>query len=64
VGLILALFGALALGYEVFRVEHKRDSNQNVIGAERTFWIPPVVSGIALVSGLLLTAVSAQPKDE
>ena len=48
VGFILVVLGALALGYEGFA----RAAREK----ERTVWIPPVVGGIALVSGLLLLA--------
>ena len=48
IGFILVLLGALALGYEsFFHVAGERG---------RALWVPPVVGGIALVSGLLLLA--------
>ena len=48
IGFILVLLGALVLGYEgFFHTAGER---------ERTVWVPPVVGGIALVSGLLLLA--------
>jgi hypothetical protein len=52
IGFILVVFGALALGYEGF-VHAAREKHQTV-------WVPPVVGGIALVSGLLLQAVSGR----
>ena len=48
IGFILVVLGALALAYEAFARAAR--------GADRTLWIPPVVGGIVLVSGLLLLA--------
>jgi len=62
IGIILVILGSLALAYETFRAE--RDKTTPVVVAERTVWIPPVVGGITLVSGLLLTAVAYRQKEE
>jgi hypothetical protein len=64
IGIILIILGALSLGYETYRVEHEKARGNQNPGAGRTVWIPPVVGGIALVSGLLLTAVATRPRDE
>jgi hypothetical protein len=65
VGIILIVIGALALGYETYRVEHDKAAKQNAAAKpERTIWIPPVVGGIALVTGLLVTAIAVRPKDD
>jgi hypothetical protein len=61
VGIILVVLGALGLGYQGFTYVTK----EKVVDAgpvqvtrdkENSVWIPPVVGGIALVSGLLLIA--------
>ena len=49
IGFVLVVLGALALGYEAF-VRATSEMTQAV-------WVPPVVGGIALVSGLLVLAV-------
>lgn len=51
IGFVLVIVGALALGYESFAL---------VAQKERMVWVPPVASGIALVSGLLLLAVTGR----
>ena len=52
IGFILVLLGALALGYEGFF---------HAAGEKgRALWVPPVVGGIALVSGLLLLAAQGR----
>ncbi len=63
IGIILVLIGALSLAYETFRVERDK-VNQNVAAGERAVWIPPVVGGITLVSGLILTAVAYRSKED
>jgi len=64
IGIILVIVGSLALGYETFRAERDKN-NKNPAGAsERTIWIPPVVGGITLVFGLILTAVASRPKED
>ena len=63
IGIILALIGALALAYETFRIERDK-ANRNPAAGERTVWIPPVVGGITLVSGLILTAVAYRSKED
>jgi hypothetical protein len=63
IGLILVLVGALALAYETFRGERAR-AGSNPPAGERTLWIPPVVAGITLVSGLILTAAAYRSKEE
>jgi hypothetical protein len=61
VGLILVVLGALALGYQGFTYvtrEKVVDAGPVQVSADRekTVWIPPVVGGIAVVSGLVLLA--------
>ncbi len=59
-GLLLVLFGALALGYQYFtyvtRDEVDADGGRVVVDRLHTLWVPPVVGGIVVVSGLLLVA--------
>ena len=59
VAIVLVILGALALAYQGFTyVAHEPvaqiGSVQVTTEKEKTFWIPPVVGGITLVSGLLL----------
>ena len=65
VGIILVVLGALGLGYQGFTYVTK----EKVVDAgpiqvsrdkENTVWIPPVVGGIALVSGLILLATGSR----
>jgi hypothetical protein len=65
VGIVLVILGALALGYGGFTYV----TRQNLVDAgpvqitanrEKTVWIPPVVGGIAVVTGLLLLATSSR----
>lgn len=62
IGIILVVLGALALAYETFRGERDKDNPAAATG--RTVWIPPVVGGITLVAGLLLTAVAARQRED
>lgn len=52
VGLILVILGALALGYQGFT----HAASEETFGASDELSVPPLVSGIAVVSGLLLLA--------
>ncbi len=59
VGIILVILGVLGLGYGGFSYvteEKIIDAGPIEVSADkqRTVWIPPVVGGIVLVSGLLL----------
>jgi hypothetical protein len=60
IGLLMVLFGALALGCQgltyVSREEVNVDGEQVVRDQFHTIWVPPVVGGIVVVSGLLLVA--------
>jgi len=65
VGIVLVILGALALGYGGFTYvtrEKVVDAGPVQVTADRekTVWIPPVVGGIAVVSGLLLIATSGK----
>lgn len=62
IGLVLVLIGALALAYETFRERARAGGNPPT--GEQTLWIPPVVAGITLVSGLILTAAAYRSKEE
>lgn len=64
-GIVLVILGALALGYGGFTYvtrEKVVDAGPVQVTADRekTVWIPPVVGGIAVVSGLLLIATSGK----
>lgn len=52
VGLILVILGALALGYQGFA----HAASEETFGASDELSVPPLVSGIVVVSGLLLLA--------
>ena len=59
VGLILVMLGGLALGYQGFtHVADERPAGvaEEAGRARETPTVPPVASGIAMVSGLLLLA--------
>ena len=60
VGLILVALGAAALGWEGFTYVTTEQVPSEGVPATRTWahtlWIPPVVSAIALVAGLILLA--------
>jgi len=67
-GIVLVVLGALALGYGGFTYV----TRENVVDAgpvqvtadrEKTVWIPPVVGGIAVVSGLILLAGGTRRAD-
>lgn len=65
VGIILVVLGALGLGYQGFTyvtTEKVVDAGpvQVTRDKENTVWIPPVVGGIALVSGLILLATGGR----
>jgi hypothetical protein len=60
-GIVLVVLGALALGYGGFTYvtrENVVDAGPIQVSADRqkTVWIPPVVGGIAVVTGLILLA--------
>jgi uncharacterized membrane protein YuzA (DUF378 family) len=63
--LVLVILGALALGYQGFTYEARVPIDQ--VGSvevatakQQTVWIPPVVGGIAIVSGLILLVSSTR----
>ena len=65
VALALIIVGALALGYQGFTYvtrEKVVDAGPVQVTAdrERTVWIPPVVGGIAVATGLVLLAVGGR----
>jgi hypothetical protein len=61
VGIVLVIIGALALAFPSFAFttyEPVADAGSVQVTAkkEKTVWVPPVASGIAVVSGLILVA--------
>ncbi len=60
VGLILVILGALALGYQGFA----HAASEETFGASDELSVPPLVSGIAVVSGLLLLASGGRRADD
>lgn len=65
VGIILVVLGALALGYQGFTYVARDtvvDAGPVQVTADRqkTVWIPPVVGGIAVVTGLIMLATSSK----
>jgi hypothetical protein len=64
IGFILVILGALALGYQGFTFVTPEkvggDEGQTIRKRAHTIWIPPVVSGIVVVSGLLLIATDSR----
>jgi hypothetical protein len=68
IGIILLVLGGLALVYQGFTFVTKEkvvDVGPVEVTADRkeTVWIPPVVAGIAAVSGLVLLAAASGRKD-
>lgn len=66
IGFLLVLLGALALGYQEITLRQVGAENagaHEVRENRKTVSIPPVVGGIAVVSGLLLLALSARRGD-
>jgi len=64
IAIVLVILGALALGYQGFTcVSHEdvMDAGSFPVTAEkRTIWIPPVVGGIAVTSGLIILAANSK----
>lgn len=57
VGIILVALGALGLGWQGFaNATAERPDGGGETEVRQTVWVPPVVSGIAVVSGLILLA--------
>jgi hypothetical protein len=63
-GYILVLIGALALGHQNFTYTSSDSPDaagrQGAAEQTHTFWVPPVISGIAVVSGLLLVVTDSR----
>ena len=64
-GIVLVVLGALALGYGGFSYvtrEKVVDAGpvQVTANREKTVWIPPVVGGIAVVTGLILLVTGSR----
>lgn len=65
VALALIIVGALVLGYQGFSYVTREkivDAGPVQVTAdrERTVWIPPVIGGIAVATGLVLLAVGGR----
>ncbi|HEY1186857.1 MAG TPA: hypothetical protein VGE74_04325 [Gemmata sp.] len=66
VGIILVALGAFGLGWKGFTeavAEWTRDETRGVVQERQTIWVPPVVSGIAVVSGLILLASNGRREE-
>ncbi|AWM38739.1 hypothetical protein [Gemmata obscuriglobus] len=65
VGIILVILGALGLGWQGLAsgATERPDTAETTREVQQTIWVPPTVSGIAVVSGLLLLA-SAGRREE
>jgi hypothetical protein len=65
IGCVLVLLGALALGKQEITYVTSEPVDESdgpaVRQRECTLWVPPVVSGIAVVSGLLLVVTDTCP---
>jgi len=66
-GIILVALGALALGWEGFTyaTTESGDNASGLVSSEksRTVWVPPVVGGIVVVTGLILLASNGRRED-
>jgi hypothetical protein len=59
IGIVLALIGAVALGYQGFAFKYGQQG-----GTAEPWWhLSPVIGGIALVSGLLLLASNGRREE-
>jgi len=67
VGIVLILLGGLTLGLRGFETQtgtSEKPQEDNIQAVQPPWWhIPPVMSGIVLVAGLLLLA-SSERRDE
>jgi hypothetical protein len=65
-GLVLVIAGALALGYGGFTYYSHPTTDVGLFQVtwtrEEVFWIPPIVSGIVVVAGLVLMVVGGGRK--
>jgi len=57
-GIVLVVLGALALGFGSFTYVTRGKAGE--AEKRKTIWIPPVASGIVVVSGLLLIAIGSR----
>ena len=64
VGVLLVMIGGSILGYQGLNGRQDTDANQSQERAKDSIAsVPPVASGIALVSGLLLLASARRSED-
>jgi len=65
VGIILVALGAMALGWQGVTYATTERSPDGQVEREkvRTVWVPPLVGGIAVVSGLILLATDNRRED-
>lgn len=65
IGILLVLLGAFTLGYEGFQslICEPNDTNEVARNGSPPLHVPPVVSGIVVVSGSLLLATGSR-RDE
>lgn len=67
IGIILVTLGALALGWEGFTYAMTDDGGDGPDPATgeqtRTVWVPPVVGGIVIVTGLILVASNGRREE-
>lgn len=60
VGIVLVLLGAVALGYQGFTYVALEAAGDVTPIRPAATWLPPVVGGIATVTGLLLLAAGGR----
>ena len=63
IGLILVVLGGLALGWQAYIEVARTDGEAAALERTNTRLVPPIVSGIMVVSGLLLLTTSGR-RDE
>ncbi len=67
VGIILVALGSISLGWQGFScvTTEKRGDDSDPVRYEKehTVWVPPLVGGIAVVSGLILLASNGRHED-
>jgi hypothetical protein len=63
IGFILVVLGGLALGWQAYIEVARKDDEAPAQERTNTRLIPPIVSGIMVVSGLLLLATAGR-RDE
>jgi len=65
VGVVLVALGAMGLGWQglTYASTERDGPGEGLREKQQTIWVPPVVSGIAVVSGLILLASNGRREE-